>query len=294
MLPFWVREGRRVRTPVGRWPSQGRAAALHRPHPRQALTLRPSPAPLQAFFLWRSYELHIEIQLYSRSWISQKITPVPPLSGTCFAPSTVARTEYNLTLSQSPNYIDLHAGLGLRLGSDCYDFASTIPRHPVPGMVLPAQTVFHTYWRADLARLGERQVHLLHSILATQDRPSTSVILWTNDDGSSLRNDPLLRPLLATYGGRLEVWPVTKKALAVGTPMEGHRLLEMADEKAWLDGDLVRILVLWAHGGVWVDMDTIMAGRDMRVLLESEWVTQWDCYGAWPPENSPSPWNYWR
>lgn len=61
--------------------------------------------------------------------------------------------------------------------------------------------------------------------------------------------------------------------------MEGHELLDVADEFAWLDGDIVRILVLWAQGGIWVDMDTIMTGRDMRVLGESEWVTQWDCYG---------------
>lgn len=201
------------------------------------------------------------------------------MSGTCFAPSVVARSDYNTTLHTSPNFVDLHAGLGLKLGQDCYDFAATIPASPVPGMVLPTQTIFHTYWRSDLAPIGDRQVALLHSILANQDRTSTSVILWTNTNAAELRADPLLRPLFALYGPRLDVWPVIKSQLAEGTAMEGHRLLEMADEKAWLDGDLVRLLVLWAYGGIWVDMDTIMTGRDMRVLGESEWVTQWDCYG---------------
>lgn len=62
--------------------------------------------------------------------------------------------------------------------------------------------------------------------------------------------------------------------------MEGHQFLEMADKKAWVDGDVVRILVLWAKGGMWIDMDMIMTGRDLRVLTESEWVIQWDCYGT--------------
>ena len=233
----------------------------------------------QAYILYRSYELHIEVQLYSRRWIQQKITPVPPLSGTCFAPEAITRSHYNTTLHSSPNYVDIHAGLGLRLGQDCYDFAATLPSSPVPGMVLPAHTTLHTYWRSDLAKIGDRQVALLHSLLATQDRSATRVILWTNGDGAGLRAEPLLRPLFALYGHRLEVWPVVKAQLAEGTAMEAHRLLEVADDKAWLDGDLVRLLVLWAHGGVWVDMDTIMTGRDIRVLLESEWVTQWDCYG---------------
>lgn len=229
--------------------------------------------------MYRSYELHIEIQVYSRRWIQQKITPVPPLSGTCFAPDTIAASSYNTSLHLAPNYVDLSPGLSLKLGDDCFDFATTIPSHPVPGMTLPPQTIFHTYWRSDLAPLGDRQVALLNSLLATQDRFATRVILWTNGDGTSLRAEPLLRPLFALYGPRLEVWPVDKAGLAEGTAMEGHGLLEMADARAWLDGDLVRLLVLWAHGGVWVDMDTIMTGRDMRVLLESEWVTQWDCYG---------------
>jgi len=49
------------------------------------------------------------------------------------------------------------------------------------------------------------------------------------------------------------------------------------DNLAWVDGDLVRLLVTWAVGGVWVDMDTLLT-RDLIPLLEHEFVTQWDCY----------------
>ena len=169
----------------------------------------------------------------------------------------------------------------MALGNDCYNFASTIPRSPLPKMTLPKHTTFHTYWRADLLPLGDRQIALFDSLLALQDRDSTSVILWTNAPTTeALEAHPKLSPLLQRYGSRFTVQSVNKRLLAKGTPMEGHQLLEMADVKAWLDGDLVRVLVLWARGGVWVDMDTIMTGRDVRVLGEHEWVTQWDCYGA--------------
>lgn len=166
-------------------------------------------------------------------------------------------------------------------GRDCFDFAASLPQHPLPGMIIPTHTILHTYWRADLRPLGKRQISLLHSILATQDRATTSVILWTNSPSTTyLSQDPLLAPLLSLYGDRLTLASVDKKVLAVGTPMEDHPLLEAKDDLAWLDGDIVRVLVLWAKGGLWVDFDTIMTGRDVRVLTESEWVTQWDCYGT--------------
>lgn len=169
----------------------------------------------------------------------------------------------------------------MTLGNDCYNFASTIPRSPTPEMTLPKQTTFHTYWRSDLLPLGDRQIALFDSLLAMQDRHTTSVILWTNAPSTAqLEAHPKLSHLLQRYGQRFRVQSVDKKVLARGTPMDGHALLDMADAKAWLDGDLVRVLVLWAQGGIWVDMDTIMTGRDMRVLGESEWVTQWDCYGT--------------
>lgn len=165
-------------------------------------------------------------------------------------------------------------------GRDCYDFAASLPLHPTPAMIIPHHTLFHTYWRSDLRPLGKRQISLLHSLLATQDRETTSVTLWTDSPTTSyLSTSPLLIPLLSLYGDRLKIESVAKKTWAMGTAMEGHKLLDVADDFAWLDGDIVRILVLWAKGGIWVDMDTIMTGRDMRVLGESEWVTQWDCYG---------------
>ncbi|GAA6002450.1 hypothetical protein JCM10207_001128 [Rhodosporidiobolus poonsookiae] len=231
-----------------------------------------------AWFFW-TYQLHIEIQLFSRGWVKQAILPVRPLSSTCFDPHHIASTAYNTSLADAPAFIDVHAGMNMPHGRDCYDFASTLPPHPHAGMVLPDHTVFHTYWRNGLRSLGPRQVYLLHSILATQDRATTSVILWTDAPSpSAFSSLAVLEPLFALYGSRLEVRTADKHALARGTPMDAHALLDMADKQAWVDGDLVRVLVLYALGGIWVDFDTVLTGRDLRVLGESEWVTQWDCY----------------
>ncbi|GAA5857524.1 hypothetical protein JCM8547_009320 [Rhodosporidiobolus lusitaniae] len=236
-------------------------------------------AALLALLFFPRYQMHVEVQLFKRGWIREAILPVRPLSSTCFNPAFIASTSYNLSLAEAPSLVDVHAGMGMPLGRDCYDFASTLPRHSLPGMILPERTIFHTYWRNDLLSFGPRQISLLHSILATQDRESTAVVLWTNvDPPTSLHNFASLRPLLELYGDRLSVRHVDKRHLARGTPMDGHALLDMADKQAWVDGDLVRVLVLYALGGIWVDFDTILTGRDLRVLGESEWVTQWDCY----------------
>ena len=56
-------------------------------------------------------------------------------------------------------------------------------------------------------------------------------------------------------------------------------MLNLNDKKAWVDGDLIRLPLLWQYGGVWVDMDSLLT-RDMSPLLEHEFVTQWDCYGS--------------
>jgi hypothetical protein len=70
-------------------------------------------------------------------------------------------------------------------------------------------------------------------------------------------------------------------ALASSTTLSGSELLKLKDKKAWLDGDLLRLLLLWNYGGVWIDMDSLLT-RDLTPLLEHEFVTQWDCYGGFP------------
>lgn len=187
----------------------------------------------------------------------------------------------------------------MRFGLDCYHFSATLPSEPLTQQTLPEHTIFHMYWRADLSPFRERQALVLKSLFTSQDCSRTSAILWTNNE--SLLHNPLLLQIQEAAGKeRLSIRIADFGALARGTPMEGHPLISSSssdrsasksnsksksqspppkrnDKKGWLDGDLLRILVLYSYGGVWVDMDSVIL-RSFRPLLEAEWVTQWDCY----------------
>ena len=225
------------------------------------------------------WEPHVEVAFYNRNWVKQEVLATAPLRG-CFAPREVSPT-YNVTEAlYGARHTEVHAGTTLQFGMDCYDFAGTIPApdtprppRPIPG---DHRVQYHTYWRTDLAAFGERQEWMLKSFFATQDTDRARLILWSNGD---LSGNPILEKWKTRYPEAFALRVVDYARLARGTPLDGSELLKVNDKKAWIDGDLVRLLVIWAYGGVWVDMDSLLT-RDLAPLLEHEFVTQWDCYGA--------------
>ena len=153
------------------------------------------------------------------------------------------------------------------LGLDCYDFAGTI--RPLPLVSDWPSTNYHTYWRNDLAPFSEQQEYTLKSFFAIQD-PCSRLIMWSNGD---LSTNMLLASYIVWYPGRFELRVTNVHELSVGTPLEDSSLLSSTDWKAWLDGDLVRLLVVWKEGGVWVDMGTLLT-RDISPLLEQSSATR--------------------
>ncbi|KZT01229.1 glycosyltransferase family 32 protein [Laetiporus sulphureus 93-53] len=231
---------------------------------------------LSTLLIW---EPHVELAFYSRDWIQSEIEPVLPLGG-CFNADRIS-PRYNISKAiYGPKHTEVHTGIPTRLGMDCYDFAGTINDEAVEAARAPAsgegdtRTVFHTYWRTDLAMFGQRQEWLLKSYFATQDLTATRLVLWSNGD---LTGNSILKKWLRRYPDAFELRVVDYNELATDTELEGSSLLDAKDSRAWIDGDLVRLLVLWAYGGVWVDMDSLLT-RDLAPLLEHEFVTQWDCY----------------
>ncbi|KAI6168396.1 glycosyltransferase family 32 protein [Pisolithus thermaeus] len=277
-----------------------------KPRPRTSsvmMTLRPrSACKLLLVFIASSillglalFEPHIEIAFYSRQWVGNEITPTVPLGG-CFEPERVS-PEYNMTRHiYGPKTTEVHSGLPMRFGMDCYEFAGTIESPAPPPLrpwselyghgdagpaeyeddVLPKEerTHFHSYWRVDLAPFGERQEQMLKSFFATQNTHRSLFILWSN---GQLTPNPILQRYLDRFPQAFELRVANVTALAAGTALEGSSLLDVNDGKAWIDGDLVRLLVVWRYGGVWVDMDSLLT-RNLEPLLEHEFVTQWDCY----------------
>lgn len=225
-------------------------------------------------YVKRTYEFQVEISAYSKPWIQQEVDNVPELSG-CFAPNRVS-PKYDLSLHTSPKHHSLSPGVSLRRGLSCYDFAASIQSSPHAPLT---PLIYHTYWRADLLPFGERQAATITSFLATQPLSHSRLILWTNG-AEALKSNSHVRRFLDTWPEYVEVRGVDMEALAVGTALEDTGLIgdKVLDRKAWVDGDAVRLLVLWGFGGVWMDMDQILT-RDLHPLVEHEFVTQWDCYG---------------
>jgi hypothetical protein len=224
------------------------------------------------------FEIQIEVFFYSRRWIDREVFNVEPLAG-CFHSSRVSE-HYNVTRAFGPKTTEVQAGIPLRMGLDCYDLASTIQtseRHQhYQSHLKTGRTYYHTYWRADLLPFEERQEWLVKSFLATQDLTRSTLILWSNGD---LSTNPRLAQWLHRFPDAFQLKLVDVDQLARGTALFGSPHLNQRDSRAWVDGDIVRLLVVWAYGGVWIDMDSLMT-RDLSPLLEHEFFTQWDCYGT--------------
>jgi len=229
------------------------------------------------FGVFYLYEPHVEIAFYPREWIHREIDPVGQLAG-CFDEGRIS-PAYNVSrYLEGPKNTEVHAGMGMRLGMDCYEFAATIPRPQTmdsPYLPPDERTQYHTYWRVDLAPFSERQEWMLKSFFATQDHATSRLIMWSNGD---LSTNHILASYADMYPNSFAMRVVDIPELASGTALEGSSLLKTNDKKAWTDGDLVRLLVIWNYGGVWIDMDSLLT-RDLSPLLEHEFVTQWDCYG---------------
>ncbi|KDR80276.1 hypothetical protein GALMADRAFT_242613 [Galerina marginata CBS 339.88] len=236
------------------------------------------PTTVLLFFLgFYFYEPHIELAFYDRTWVHKEIDPIIPLSG-CFDQDRVS-PSYNVSQHvYGPKKTEVQAGMQMRMGLDCYNFAGSIKhesrRHHSSRIPPDDRVQFHTYWRNDLAPFGPRQEWMLKSFFATQDVASSRLILWSNGE---LGPNLILQTYLNRYPDSFALKIVDIPTLAKGTELEGTDLLTRKDAKAWVDGDLIRLLLLWNYGGVWVDMDSLMT-RDLEPLLEHEFVTQWDCY----------------
>ncbi|KAI0370565.1 hypothetical protein BV20DRAFT_966472 [Pilatotrama ljubarskyi] len=248
--------------------------------PRAVLSLLKVVVPVVVFSVVLGllyWEPHVEIAFYNRAWVKQEVLTVPPLAG-CFSQHRLS-PSYNVTDAlYGPKHTEVHAGTPLQFGMDCYDFAGTIkPLNrgtPHPQIPPDDRVQYHTYWRTDLAAFGPRQEWMLKSFFATQDLSRSRLILWSNGD---LSHNTILQKWLRRFPNAFTLRVVDYHTLARGTELEGSELLNVNDTKAWIDGDLVRLLVIWAYGGVWIDMDSLLT-RDLAPLLEHEFVTQWDCY----------------
>ncbi|RUP43695.1 hypothetical protein BC936DRAFT_136845 [Jimgerdemannia flammicorona] len=258
------------------WPFSGarKNAAYVRLSPRRGLCF--SPFKIAALLgvmgivvFFSVAQLQLNLRVYLREWIShEEDRYYEPLHG-CFD-NVPADSPYYSQDAVSFKH-DIAAGIPLTDGWECFDFASTIKSEPTKPR---EHIIYHTYWRADLLPIGDKQISALRSVYATQNINYTTIYLWSNGD---LTNSRLLMNLKNRVGESLQLRHYKAEELAKDTPMDGSPNLVFNDQYAYLDGDLIRLLALYKYGGMWFDMDSLFI-RDMSPLFEREWVSQWDCF----------------
>jgi len=143
----------------------------------------------------------------------------------------------------------------------------------IPSSRFCEPVIFHMFWGKLPA--AEQAALAILSFLATQDLEYSVLWVWS-PRGVDAASDPLFLP----FTNSKHIFFKTFDAMteAQGTPLEGSYLLQAAassnDPRFYLFGDLVRLLVLARHGGVYVDMDVLLL-RNLGPLLGHEIAEQW-------------------
>jgi hypothetical protein len=130
---------------------------------------------------------------------------------------------------------------------------------------------FHLYWSGVF---GVKQAFCVKSFLATQELASSELWLWLDGEhGYEGHSDsPILRPLLPF----LQIRRFDPEVEAQGTVLE--RRLDLWNKASpTRRSNFVRHVVLYQHGGTYVDMDTMFL-RDLGELFRDPGLPDEFCY----------------
>lgn len=128
---------------------------------------------------------------------------------------------------------------------------------------------FHAYWRGPFTA---KQAFSIKSILATQTDPEVWLWLDADDGYAAHESNPLLRSLPPAVSIR----PFDAAVECRGTPLEGRADL-FGDVDSVERSDLVRLVALHHHGGVYLDLDMMLL-RDLGELFDQPFITEEFCY----------------
>jgi len=125
-------------------------------------------------------------------------------------------------------------------------------------------TYFHVYSEIK----SDKELLCIESYLATQNLDVTKLILWSDYDISENK-------LIAPYKHLIEMRVYSFNEESKGTILEGNENLENAnDTKHYMKSGILRFLVTYKYGGIWLDMDMVLL-RDFKPLLDQEWAYMW-------------------
>lgn len=227
--------------------------------------------------------LELNARLYIRQWITPaQRTASEPLSSFCFG-EQVDKTTTTTTKKYAYNFVP---GIPVWEEYTCYDYASLLQPLPSSSPAPLPTTVFHTTWSSqEQDHLTPTHLATLRSFMATQPLNSSQLIVWIHpNDEAKLITDPLWKKA-ANGKTRYEIYSdgLTKgtalepSAAALDTDGNGLESTNLATETSIVsDPELLKLAVLYQHGGIWFDLNTLFV-RDMTPLLGHEWIAQGKC-----------------
>ena len=125
-------------------------------------------------------------------------------------------------------------------------------------------TYFHVYSEIKT----EKELLCIESYLSTQNLEKTKLILWSDYD---ITSNPLIKP----YKDMIELRVYDFNRESKGTILEGNESLENAnDTKHYMKSGILRFLVTYKYGGIWLDMDMVLL-RNFKPILDQEWAYMW-------------------
>ena len=144
----------------------------------------------------------------------------------------------------------------------CNQLARTIPDEQYCSFV-----IFHAFWGT--LPVNPHVPFFVTSFLITQDLEHSQLWIWSRK-GVELEQDALMAPFVGhpnVHFRQYDGIEIIRSLNSTGIP---ESLVEAKDGMYWL----FRVLILYAFGGVYTDMDFLFL-RNFGPLLGPEWLYQW-------------------
>lgn len=176
-----------------------------------------------------------------------------------------------------------------RAATRCRDCVSThdLCAHP------PKLTI-HLYLTYLDKKNPQGNLIAIKAYLLTQNLFKTELWLWTDDPSKIMTGDT--KPLLETFSDVVRVKKFVWDDEIKGTPLEnddyfGNHFQVRSDFEGFLAGygDLVRHLLLYNYGGLWIDSDVVLLRDVYPITVQVNVTILVSLPAVQPPVSSPPP-----
>ena len=151
----------------------------------------------------------------------------------------------------------------------CNQLARTIPDERYCSPV-----IFHAFWGA--LPVNPHVPLFVVSFLITQDLEHSQLWIWSRE-GVELEQDALMAPFAGHPNVHFRQYDGVEIIRSLNSTVIPENLIKAKDGMYWLESDLFRVLILYAFGGVYTDMDFLFL-RNFGPLLGREWLYQWSSH----------------